>query len=151
MYNTLLIAHTIFRWVVLLSLIYSITVAGQAFIKKKPFTKTKNHIRHWTATICHIQLMLGIILYTQSPIVSYYTSVKDKPLGEAFFFSVLHIILMLIAVIVITIGSAKAKRESQAQKKFKIILLWFTAGFIIILIAIPWPFSPLATRPLIRL
>jgi hypothetical protein len=28
--------------------------------------------------------------------------------------------------------------------------IWFLLGLIVILIAVPWPFSPLANRPYIR-
>ena len=151
MYNILLTVHSLFRWAVLISLIYSIAMAAHGVLAKVHFSKVDNHIRHWTATICHIQLMAGIILYTQSPMISYYFSAQEKPSGDAFFFSVLHLVLMLIAIIIITIGSAKAKREIQSRKKFSTILLWFSAGLLIILIVIPWPFSPLASRPYIRL
>jgi len=36
------------------------------------------------------------------------------------------------------------------KEKFKIMLLWYGIALIIILIAIPWPFSPLANRPYLR-
>lgn len=151
MYNILLTAHNLLRWVVLISLLYSVAIAVYGYCKKAVFTSTNNHIRHWTATLCHIQLTIGIILYTQSPLVKYYFSADDKPNGDGLFFSLIHIIMMLVAIILITIGSAKAKREIEDHNKYKTLMYWFTAGLILILIAIPWPFSPLSSRPLIRL
>ena len=58
---------------------------------------------------------------------------------------------VLIAIVFITIGSAKAKRISNDIKKFKTTAVWFTLGLIIILISIPWPFSPFDARPLLRI
>ena len=150
MYSTLIIAHSAFRWAVLISLIYSIIISWRGYVNKGSFSKNNDSIRHWTATIAHIQLMLGIILYTQSPVVKFYFSDNPGNEGEPFFFGILHIILMLIAVIIITIGSAKAKRAADDVTKFKTQLIYFCIAIIVIFIAIPWPFSPLASRPLIR-
>ncbi|MEJ7740420.1 MAG: hypothetical protein WKF97_23625 [Chitinophagaceae bacterium] len=61
-----------------------------------------------------------------------------------------HITMMLTAIIVITIGSAKTKRKSTDQEKFKTMATWFTIGLLIILTSIPWPFSPLTSRPFFR-
>jgi hypothetical protein len=57
---------------------------------------------------------------------------------------------MFIAVIVITIGSAKAKRAATHRAKYRVMLTWYAIALLILFIAIPWPFSPLAGRPLIR-
>jgi hypothetical protein len=66
------------------------------------------------------------------------------------FFGILHLLFMLTAIVLITIGSAKAKRMPTDEEKFKTMLTWYSIGLIIILIAIPWPFSPLASRPYFR-
>jgi len=150
MYSTLVIAHSVFRWAVLVSLLYSIIISWRGYVSKSSFSKSNNSLRHWTATIAHIQLMLGIVLYTQSPVVKIYFSDYPGKEGEPFFFSITHIILMLIAVVIITIGSAKAKRAADDVTKFKTQLIYFCIAIIVIFIAIPWPFSPLASRPLIR-
>jgi len=66
------------------------------------------------------------------------------------FFGLIHILLMLIAIILITIGSAIAKRKTSDVEKFKTILIYYSISLLIIFIAIPWPFSPLAHRPFLR-
>jgi uncharacterized membrane protein YozB (DUF420 family) len=152
MYQSLLFSHSILRWFVLASLFYSLYKAYKGYSLKLPFTKTDNTIRHWTATIAHIQLIFGILIYVQSPIVKYFW--KNFKAGienpEIVFFGILHILLMLGAIILITIGSALAKRKRNDSDKFKTMLLWFSLALIIIFIAIPWPFSPLANRPYFR-
>lgn len=149
MYSSLLIFHSVFRWLVLFSLLISIARSWYGKRYLLSFSKVDNALRHWTATIAHIQLMTGMLLYTQSPVVKYYFSGNSSE-GEPVFFGLAHILLMLIAIIVITIGSAKAKRKTADNEKFATMLLWFSAGLALIFIAIPWPFSPLANRPLIR-
>jgi hypothetical protein len=57
---------------------------------------------------------------------------------------------MTLAITCITIGASVAKRQDAAVKKFRSITLWYALALLLILIAIPWPFSPLAHRPYIR-
>ncbi|HEV2479493.1 MAG TPA: hypothetical protein VGS79_07505 [Puia sp.] len=176
MYSILLFLHSLGRWLVLISLITSIAIAARGVRKTatttgnrkaagpstatttgsspqrhRAFTPAANAWRHWTATIAHLQLLLGMLLYFQSPIVKY--TLPNDPyhlVTEHVFFRYIHITLMFVAVIVITIGSAKARRATTDPAKYRIMLAWFAAALLILFIAIPWPFSPLAGRPFIR-
>lgn len=137
MFSIFLTVHSWIRWLVLLSLTTSIIDAALGLQKDRPFTRRDNALRHWTATIAHIQLLVGMIVYIKSPF-----------LGT--FFKYIHITCMMTSIIFITLGSSLAKRRSADKEKFRTILTWFSIALIIIFIAIPWPFSPLASRPLIR-
>lgn len=152
MYSMLLALHSVVRWFVLLSLLCSIYRAYIGYTKNRTFSKTDNGFRHWTATIAHIQLMIGMILYTQSPIVNYFWKNTKTALQnlELMFYGFIHIALMLTAIAVLTIGSALAKRKFEDKEKFKTMLVWFFITLILILIAIPWTFSPLSSRPNFR-
>lgn len=152
MYQTLTFYHNTFRWLVLASLLLSLYRSYRGYYSESNFSKTDNAIRHWTATIAHIQLMIGMTLYFQSPIVKYFfanfaTAVKDFDL---LFFGFIHSIFMFVAIVLITIGSAIAKRKETDPEKFKAIMRWFTMALLIIIVAVPWPFSPLAQRPYLR-
>lgn len=152
MYQTLTFYHTLFRWFVLLSLVYAIYRAYKGYILESRFTKTDNIVRHWTATIAHIQLMIGMVLYFKSPVVTYFWTNFKSTIGykDISFFGLFHGSLMLIAIVLVTIGSAKSKRKQTDKEKFKTMLVWFSIALMIILIAIPWPFSPFANRPYFR-
>lgn len=152
MFQILTFCHSIMRWLVLVSLVYAIYRAYKGYASNSHFSKTDNAIRHWTATISHIQLVIGIILYTQSPIIKYFWSNFNEAIHnlDLTFFGLFHIVLMLTAITLITIGSALSKRKTIDKEKFKTILVWFLISLIIIFIAIPWPFSPFANRPYFR-
>lgn len=152
MYAPLLALHSLFRWVVLIALIYSIIRASNGYFRKKVFSKTDNSLRHWTATIVHIQLLLGIGLYSVSPIVNYFLHQYREAVHqrEIRFFGMEHSTMMIIAVVIITIGSAKAKRKPTDREKFKTMAIWYSIGLFIILTSIPWPFSPFTGRPYLR-
>lgn len=149
MYPILLYLHSLFRWLVLLSLVCAIYRAWWGYATHRTFTGTDNSIRHWTATIAHIQLMLGFVLYFKSP----FTGAPLKQTLQSIdlsFFSIIHLSMMVIAIMLITIGSGLSKRKAADQEKFRTMLLWFSIALFIILFAIPWPFSPFAHRPYFR-
>lgn len=152
MYSTLLALHSSIRWLVLASLLVAIFRAYRGWLSKREFTGLDNSVRHWTATIAHIQLTLGLILYFISPIVDYFLhnfwdAIHQR---EIRFFGMEHSSMMITAVVVITIGSAKAKRKPTDAEKFRTMAIWFAIGLFIILTSIPWSFSPLTSRPNFR-
>ncbi len=118
----------------------------------KPFTVFENRVRHNTATIAHIQLILGVWLYLISPITTFFIHhfADAVHIREIRFFGIEHSSTMLIAVLLITVGSALAKRKKSDRDKFKTIAIWFTIALLLILAAIPWEFSPLVSRPYLR-
>jgi drug/metabolite transporter (DMT)-like permease len=152
MYQYLLVFHSLFRWLVLASLLLAIYKAFVGYYQSKPFTKSDNSIRHWTATIAHTQLIIGIILYIKSPITQYFWSNFSDAIKymDTAFFGLYHFLLMLTSVVLVTIGSALAKRKPTDKEKFKTMLFWFCLTLLIIFIAIPWPFMPWANRPYFR-
>ncbi|RCH56204.1 hypothetical protein DJ568_05570 [Mucilaginibacter hurinus] len=152
MYNFLLSTHSLFRWLVVISLSTSIFIACIGLVKNRPFTRVANAFRHWTATIAHLQLVIGTLLYFQSPLVmANKWPVSNELINQQDFFRYFHAAMMFTAVIIITIGSAKAKREAADSDRYRTMLRWFCIALLLIIIAIPWPFSPLAARPLGRL
>lgn len=152
MHQTLLTLHSINRWLVLASLVYSIIISWKGYRTNRAFSGPDNTARHLTATIAHIQLLLGLYLYMISPIVKFNVaeSASTGMIDEHLFFRLVHISLMVIAVVVITIGSARARRLDTDRLKYRTMLWWFSIALLIILVAIPWPFSPLVQRPFFR-
>ncbi len=152
MYQTLTFYHNLVRWLVLASLLYAIARAYKGYVSKAAFTKTDNTVRHLTATICHIQLMIGMLFYFKSPVIRYFFANIDVAILniDVVFFALIHSLLMLTAIVLVTIGSAMAKRKQTDKAKFRTMLIWFSLALVIIFIAVPWPFSPLANRPYYR-
>lgn len=152
MYSTVLTLHSLVRWLVVLALLFAIYKAYSGWLSKRTFTKSDNSARLWAVLFVHVEFILGLILYFTSPIIEFFRNnfkeaVQQK---DVRFLGMEHSVMMLIAVVLITIGSAKAKRKATDTAKFKTLAIWFTIGLIIILISIPWPFSPFASRPAFR-
>ncbi|WP_419788860.1 hypothetical protein HDF19_19840 [Mucilaginibacter sp. E4BP6] len=136
----------------LTSLLFAIYRGYRGWLLKKLFTKFDNSVRHITATIAHVQLIIGLWLYFISPIVAYFLynfkdAVHERQLR---FFGMEHVTMMLTGIILITIGSYKSKRKNTDPEKFKTMAIWFTIALLVILSSVPWSFSPLISRPLFR-
>jgi cytochrome bd-type quinol oxidase subunit 2 len=148
--SQLITIHSYLRYLVLISLITTIYLAWEGLYFNKQYGKTDRILAAATSGISHIQLLLGFVIYFQSQVVQGFWANKALVWTENLFFAIVHFATMSIAIVVITIGAALAKRERDDKKRFKTILNYFTIALILILIAIPWPFSPLAKRPFIR-
>src|SRR5690606_16320578 len=126
--------------------------AYNGWLRSKAFSAFDNTLRHTTATVAHIQLMIGIWLYTISPIIAYFLkNFKEAVhIREFRFFGMEHSTMMLVAVILITIGSAKAKRKKEARDKYRTMAIWYSIALMIILSSIPWGISLTVSRPSFR-
>lgn len=149
MYQSLTFLHSTFRWVALLLLAVSVIRFWYARRAGKLFTRSDNALRHWTATMFHIQLIIGLMLYFFSPMVALFWR-GDTRVFQVTFFALIHSTGMFIAIFLVTIGSAFTKRAHPDAEKFRAALSWFIPALLLILLLIPWPFSPLAARPYFR-
>ncbi len=152
MYPILLTVHSLFRWAVLISLLYALYRGYKGWLSGGAFSGLDDNVRHITATIAHVQLLIGFVLYWLSPLAIYFRNYLKEGMGqrEIRFFGMEHPAMMFIAIVVLSIGSSLSKRKPEARQKFKTMALWFSFALLIILLSIPWPFSPLTGRPLFR-
>lgn len=150
MHLIILTLHSLVRWAVLAGLGLGLFRAYRGWLGSRPFTPFDDTVRHTAATVAHVQLVLGYALYFVSPLVASF-HLRDAAHGPTtLFFGLQHVAAMTTAIVVLTAGSALAKRQTTDQAKFRTMALWFTGALLLILMAIPWPFSPWASRPYFR-
>jgi len=152
MYHAILIIHSWLRWLVLASLLYALFRSYRGLFARREFSALDNTVRHTTATIAHIQLIIGVWLYLISPVVSYFFQhYKDAVHQRQIrFFGMEHSTMMLIAITLISIDSASGRRKPTDKQKFKTKAIWFSIALLVILSSVPWPFSPFTARPFFR-
>ena len=131
-------AHSGFRWIVLLLLIYAIVNAFGKKNSAKAYTSGDKKINLFAMTAIHIQMLIGLAAYFVSPKVIFAAETMKHATSR--FFTVEHSVMMLLGTILITIGYSKAKRAEEDQKKFKTVFIFYLIGLLIILAGIPWPF-----------
>ncbi|NVO19305.1 MAG: hypothetical protein HXX13_06365 [Bacteroidetes bacterium] len=148
----LLVLHSLLRWILLIALLSSIIMSFRGWKNSRSFTPFDALSRKVATIFAHLQLLVGIMLYITGNTLTYLLNDFKSAMsnGETRFFSMEHSTLMILAVAFITIGTIRSKRKKSDTDRHRSIALWFCLGLLIILIAIPWPFSPLANRPFLR-
>lgn len=151
MYFTTLFLHSYTRWAVLLSLLFALYRSYAGWLGNRPFAAADHRARVLAVTVSHLQLLLGFWLYFVSPVANAFWSWPggDRPL-ELTFFGILHLAVMSVAIGVLTVGSAVVKRAPTDAQKFRALAIYFSVALLLMLLAVPWPFSPLAARPWFR-
>jgi hypothetical protein len=142
MYNFLVTTHSIFRWILAISLVTTIIYAAFARTRELPFKNT-GMLAKISFNLMNLQFVFGIILYFVSPKVIFSSLSMKAPLTR--FFLVEHLTGMLIAIALISIGYSVSKKAANETKKYNKLLVFYTIGFLVILAAIPWPFYNLGT------
>ena len=152
MFASLLILHSIIRWLVLAALIAGISRSYYGLKSGTLYGANDHLISRCSTSIAVSQLLIGFSLYGLSPIVSYFWQnfSQGVHLREIRFFGMEHSLMMFIAVLLICIANFKVKAKNTDRAKFKTILVWYSIALFIIFTSIPWFFSPLVNRPAIR-
>ena len=134
MYEILTHTHSGLRWVALILIIFAIYNS----ITAKEFTKREKLINLFSMVSLHTQLLLGLVLYFNSPRVNFTSGwMKDASFR---FYGMEHLAGMLIAIALITVGYVKSKKGTTPAAIYKPIKLFYIIGLILILASIPWPF-----------
>jgi len=140
-YSIILIAHSLVRWLIVLSALLAIIRAITGLSFKRGWTQIDNRVGLWFTTFLDIQLLLGILLYfflsplTQVALQNFSAAMAD---AELRFFAVEHAAIMVIAVIVAHVGRSLIRKASTDAAKHRRTLLWFGLAILLVLAAIPW-------------
>jgi NADH:ubiquinone oxidoreductase subunit 2 (subunit N) len=136
MYETIQSVHSILAYLALALLVLASINAVSGLTSKKLFTEKDLRISLFTMIICHIQLLVGLILYFVSPLgLEQLGNMKDAAMRLT---SLEHPLVNIIALALITIGWSKHKKEESNNGKFKKIAVFYVLGLVLILSRLPW-------------
>lgn len=140
MYNILKSAHSGWAYLLLLILAIATINALIGFFGKKEFGNKDFSLSLVALIVTHIQLLLGLAVWALSPYSSMLfsdTSVVMKN-SELRLLALEHPLMMLIAVALLTIGYSKHKKKVVSHGKFKMLAIFYTLAFIVVLSRLPW-------------
>lgn len=140
--NLLIISHSVLRWAVILFGLYAITKSVRGLLYKQDYTPNHNLSATLFVASVHLQILLGLLLYVARGWASNLSNMGEA-MGNAAarFWTVEHAFTMILAAVLIQIGRSKSKKAVDVAKKHKLAALFFTIGFLLILMMIPWPFK----------
>ncbi len=146
--NTLLLLHSLVRWLILLTGIWAFIRAWQGVSSKSPYSSADTKAGLFFMIFLDIQFLLGLILFFISPLVK--TALGD--MGAAMkvtplrFFTIEHTTMAILAIALVHIGRARIKKTTEDAKKHKLALIFFGLALLLILLLIPWPFREVLGR-----
>ena len=149
--QTLLVLHSILRWLVLIFAFWTIFSAISGLMSKRNYVRADDKSNFFFMLSIDVQLLIGMILYFSGQWCD-----KLKHIGDYMkdpnvrFFALEHFLLMLIAWVLVHAGRISVKKAATSQAKFKKQLIYFGIALLIILAAIPWPFREALVRPWVR-
>lgn len=141
MYPFLVHFHSGWRWILLILLLIALV---NNFTKWRRAATNGPEDQKWNLyamSAAHLQLIVGFLLYFMSPNVKFHSSTMKDALLR--FYTVEHVLTMVIAIILITVGYSKGKRAANDMAKFRLAFWYFLVALIIMLAGIPWPWREL--------
>ncbi len=143
LYNILLHAHSIGRWILLLLLL--IAIFNSLIAGSRPFIKSDARTGLLLTIVADTMLLIGLALWYWGPkgynlIVAaggFANAMKD-PVTR--FYGVEHLTGMIIAIVLLHIGKAQGRKAMSDKRKHSRTMLFYLLALLIMLITIPWPF-----------
>lgn len=141
MYETIQILHSYLAYVALAVLLFAVANAITGLVGKRIFNMNKDlRLSLFALILCHIQLLIGLILYFISP--NGFSAIQEFGMGgltsAARLLAVEHPTVNILAIVAITIGWSRHKKFVEGDKKFKSIAIFYGIGLLLILSRIPW-------------
>jgi cytochrome bd-type quinol oxidase subunit 2 len=134
--------HSGFRYIVLILVLVAIVNALTGWFGKKQYSNGNRKLNLFAMISVHTQFLFGLILYFLSPFVQFTSQTMKN--AETRYWTMEHVVMMLIAIVLITIGHSRSKKAALPEAKHKAIAIFYTLGLVVIIVAII-----LSKRPLI--
>tara|TARA_R110000850_G_scaffold277058_1_gene421849 strand:- start:77780 stop:78241 length:462 start_codon:yes stop_codon:yes gene_type:complete len=139
------VVHGYWAYLVLLILLLASFNAIVKYFSNQPFGAKDFRVSLFGLIVTHIQVLVGLLLYFAHPTLGFgsfrnpdLTTADIMGSSELRLYAVEHPLIMIIAVILITIGYSKHKKQLTSKGKFKMLAIFYTIAFILILSRIPW-------------
>lgn len=136
MYEIIQKAHSGVAYLALAVLLFAVINALMGVSSKRTFEDKDRKISLFALIFCHIQLLLGLVVYFVSPLGM--AAFGDMGNAALRLTSLEHPLVNILAIVLITIGWSKHKKEDSSNGKFKKIGFLYLAGLLFILSRIPW-------------
>ena len=139
MYTGLQHTHSGLAYLALLALVLVIIWALVGALSGREFQEKDRKIALIAFILCHIQLLVGLILYFVSPLgYSLLSSGGAMADATARLTALEHPLINILAIVLISVGFIRAKKLENSTAKFRSIYMMYAVGLVLILSRIPW-------------
>ena len=139
MYTGLQHTHSGLAYLALLALVLVIIWALVGALSGREFQEKDRKIALIAFILCHIQLLVGLILYFVSPIgFSLLAGGGAMADATARLTALEHPLINILAIVLVSVGFIRAKKLESSTAKFRSIYMMYAVGLVLILSRIPW-------------
>ncbi|MBN1649726.1 MAG: hypothetical protein JW857_00280 [Bacteroidales bacterium] len=136
MYTALLHTHSGLRYLILALLLFTILKSIIGWFQKSSYGKLDDKLALFTMISIHIQLIAGIALYIVSPKVHLTDMSATMKNSLLRYFTVEHLLMMLIVVALVTIGRVASKKKVLDVQKHKTVAIYYGISLVLILVTV---------------
>ena len=139
MYTGLQHTHSGLAYLALLALVLVIIWALVGALSGRDFQEKDRKIALVAFILCHIQLLVGLILYFVSPL-GYSLLAGGGAMADATarLTALEHPLINILAIVLVSVGFIRAKKLESSTAKFRSIYMMYAVGLVLILSRIPW-------------
>jgi len=142
LYRWVLIAHSDWRWVVLIAGFATVLTAALRLAERGPWAPSGAKLARFFGIAVDIQVLMGAALYLLlSPITTVMLSATHMRLpqnSQAYFFVVIHPAIMIVAFIAVHISSVLVRRARSDAGRERRAIIFYGITLAIILAGVPW-------------
>jgi predicted acyltransferase len=132
-------AHSGLAYLALLALILVILWSLVGALSGREFQEKDRKIALIAFILCHVQLLVGLILYFVSPVGYELLSGGEAMSNPVARLTALeHPLINIVAIVLISVGFIRAKKLESSKAKFRSIYMLYAVGLVLILSRIPW-------------
>jgi cytochrome c biogenesis factor len=143
MYPFFLALHNLLRWLVIVAAVIVLARTVWGLLARRSWASLDDRMGQLYTISMDLQLLVGLLLFfvlsplTRMALTNMAVTMSDDTMR---FFVVEHFPYMLVAVILAHIGRVRVRKAAEDRARFRQTLIWLGLSFLIVLIAIPWPF-----------
>ena len=139
MYTGLQHTHSGLAYLALLALVLVIIWALVGALSGREFQEKDRKIALVAFILCHLQLLVGLILYFVSPL-GYSLLAGGGAMADATarLTALEHPLINILAIVLISVGYIRSKKLESSTAKFRSIYMMYAVGLVLILSRIPW-------------
>ena len=136
--STSLFFHSVLRWALLVAVLLALITGIIALVRRTPITNLHHYSTHVAMVLCHLQLVIGAILYGMR-----LPAYKLMGAAQGRYWKLEHLGLMLLVILLITVGRMAGARATTEHGRHLRVVAFFIPALLIMLWAMPWPGTPM--------
>ena len=142
MYEAILTVHSYWAYLVVLVITLATFNGLIGFFTKRDYAPKDFRISLFGLIVTHIQLLIGIIIFFVSPTIVWFSEgigvgeIMKDPLLRLY--NLVHPMMMILMVVFVTMGYSKHKKKLTSTPKFKMLAIFYTIAWLLMLSRIPW-------------